>query len=92
MLEVFKLLIGIGVLILGYPIGNFLANYTKEELAGGQIYFKALTFIGLLGGLLGLILGNDALLFTMFFIAIVSSRSVKRVGKKKPKKKVRKKK
>lgn len=82
MLEVFKLLIGIAFLALGIPIGNLLAKVTKEELHLGKKYFMILTWIGLLGGVIGLIIGSDVLLFTMFFIAIVSSRSVK-YGKRK---------
>ena len=78
MLEVFKLLIGIGVLILGVFIGKLIAKFTKEELEGGQPYFKALAIIGLIGGIVGLIIQNDALLFTMFFIAIVTSRNIKK--------------
>ena len=69
------------------PIGNFLAKNTKEELHSGQIYFIILTWLGLIGGLIGLIIGNDVLLFTMFFIAIVASRSVKisKISKRKKK-------
>lgn len=78
MIEILKILIGIAVLILGIPIGNFIAKVTKKEIKSGQIYFIILTWIGLLGGLTGLILGNDVLLFTMFFIAIVTSRSIKK--------------
>jgi len=84
MLEVFKLLIGVCVLILGVFIGKFMASLTKEELKPGRPYFKAITLVALAGGLIGLLIGNDVLLFTMFFIAIVTAQSVK---KKKPKKK-----
>lgn len=76
MLEILKILIGIFVLAFGIPLGNFLARSTKEELHSGRKYFVILTWIGLLGGLVGLILGDDVLMFTMFFIAIVTSRSV----------------
>jgi hypothetical protein len=87
MLEVVKILIGVGVLILGVIIGKFLAKYTKEELEGGQIYFKILTIIGLIGGVVGLLVGNDVLLFSMFFIALVTVQSVKKRKEKKSKKK-----
>lgn len=80
MREAIKLIIGIGVLILGFFIGNFIARLTKDELVSGQIYFKSLVLIGLIGGIIGLIIQNDVLLFSMFFISIVSSRSV--LGKK----------
>ncbi len=87
MLEVWKILIGIGFLVGGVFIGKVLAGFTKEELQEGQPYFKLLVIIGLVGGLIGLIIGNDVLLFTMFFIAIVSVQSVKKPKKKKSKKK-----
>ena len=88
MLEVFKLLIGVCVLILGVFIGKLMASLTKEELNSGRPYFKAITLIALTIGLIGLLIGNDVLLFTMFFIALVTAQSVK---KKKSKKKIGKK-
>jgi len=74
--EVLKLLIGIVILVLGFPIGDLIARLTKEELSSGKNYFKILILIGLIGGLIGLIIKEDVLLFTMFFIAIVTSRSL----------------
>jgi len=82
MLEIVKLIIGIGVLLLGIPIGNILARNTREELRSGQKYYRLVVGVGLIGGLVGLIIRNDVLLFTMFFIAIVSSGSVKNNYKK----------
>ena len=79
MSEITNLIIGILILILGIPIGNFLAKVTKEELKDGQKYFKAIVFLSLIAGIIGLILSNDVLFFSMFFIAIVTSRSL--VGK-----------
>jgi hypothetical protein len=75
--EVLKLLIGSFVLLLGIPIGDLISKLTKEELSSGKIYFKILVLIGLIGGLVGLVMGNDVLLFTMFFISIVTSRSLR---------------
>ncbi len=83
MLEILNLLIGLLVLILGIPIGNFLAKYTKEELKDGKSWFKLIIFIGLVGGVAGLIIGNDAIMFSFLFIAIVTSRSLRRKGKRK---------
>ncbi len=86
MQEVFKLLIGIAVLILGIPIGNVLAKNTQEELRDGRKWFILLILVCLAGGILGLIFNNDVLLFAFFFIAIVSSMSLnhrKKNGKKK---------
>jgi hypothetical protein len=78
--ELYKLLIAIGFLILGIPIGGLLARMTKEELKQGKNYFKYLIVVSLVGAIVFLILGNDALLFGMLFIAIVASRSLN--GKK----------
>ncbi len=73
-----KLIIGIFVLILGFPIGSYLAKITKEELKSGQKWFRILVIICLMGGVLGLIFENDILMFSSFFIAIVTSRSLKK--------------
>ncbi|MFQ5531740.1 MAG: hypothetical protein ACE5ES_03950 [Candidatus Nanoarchaeia archaeon] len=76
--EIIKLFIGIVVLILGWPIGNYLAKVTKDEQKQGQKWFKLITLLGLIGGVVGLIIRNDVILFSFFFIAIVASRSVKK--------------
>jgi len=86
MQELIKLLIGVGVLGLGFPIGLFLARTTKEELKKGQKWFKLIIFVSLFSGFVGLIIGNDSLMFSCFFIAIVVSRSLKN-GKSKKRKK-----
>ena len=70
-------LIGVFVLISGIPLGNFLAKTTKEELKSGQEWFKLIILISLLGGFAGLFLKNDFLMFSLFFIAIVTSRSLR---------------
>ena len=74
--EITKLIIGTIVIFLGIPIGNFLANMTKEELKSGQIWFKIITILSLIIGIIGLIIKNDLVLFSFFFIAIVTSRSL----------------
>ncbi len=78
MQETIKLLIGVFVLFLGIPIGNYLAKITKEELKSGQIWFRRIIILSLIGVIIGLILGNDVLLFTFAFIAIITSRSLKK--------------
>ena len=86
MQEVFKILIGIAVLLLGIPIGDLLARNTKDELKEGKRWFMLIIFISMIGAVLNLIFSNDALLFTFLFIAIVTSRSlVKRKNKIKQK-------
>jgi len=63
-------------LILGIPIGNFLAKITKEELKSGKKWFKLLIFISLIGAFISFFIGNDPLFFGFLFIAIVTSRSL----------------
>ena len=74
--EAIKFVIAIIVLALGIPIGGYLAKQTKEELRHGRIWFKLIIILSLIGALIFLILGNDALLFALLFIAIVTSRSL----------------
>ncbi len=76
--ELLKFAIAILVLFLGIPIGDWLAKITKEELRSGQIWFKILIILSLIGAIIFLFLGNDAVLFTLLFIAIVASRSLRR--------------
>lgn len=78
MQEIMKILIGIGVLVLGIPLGNLLAHFTKEELRPGRNWFKLIVIVSLICGLIGLVLGNDVLMFSFFFIALITSRSLKR--------------
>lgn len=78
MQEVIRLIIGILVLLLGFPLGNYLAKKTKEELKKGKKWFGIIIILSLIGGFIGLILGNDILMFSFFFIAIVTSRSLKK--------------
>ncbi len=80
--EVIKLIFASFFLFLGIPIGNILARLTKEELKDGKKYFIILEIIGLMGGVLGFLFKNDTLMFTMFFIAIVTSRSLVRKKKR----------
>jgi hypothetical protein len=83
MQEIYKLFIGITFLILGIPAGNLLAKVTKEELKQGRKWFKLLIMFSLIGAIVFLILKNDALFFSLLFIAIVTSRSLKWKGQKK---------
>jgi len=71
-----NILIGVIVLALGIPIGNLLARYTKDEKKQGQGWFKSIIILSLIGGVIGLIINNDVLMFSLFFIAIVASRSL----------------
>ncbi|HKZ33781.1 MAG TPA: hypothetical protein VJ142_00890 [Candidatus Nanoarchaeia archaeon] len=78
MIELIKLVIAILVLVFGIPIGNRLAKATKDESGQGQRWFKLIVLLSMVGVLIGLIAGNDVLLFSFAFIAIVTSRSLRR--------------
>ncbi len=77
MQEVVKIIVGIAVLVLGVFVGDFLARITKEELKGGQIWFKIIITVGIVCSVISLIMGNDYLLFSFLFISIVTSRSLR---------------
>jgi hypothetical protein len=81
MQEIIKLIVGCLVLVIGYFIGIILARETKEELKSGQKWFKLIILISLIGGFIGLIIGNDALMFGFFFIAIVTIGSLRKKSK-----------
>ncbi len=70
------ILLGVAVLVLGYPLGKFLAHITKEELAAGQRWFKLIILLSIIGAIVGLILNIDVLFFSFLFFAIVTSRSL----------------
>ncbi len=78
MQEIFQLLIGVGVLILAFPIGDLLAKKTKEELKAGRMWFKILVYVSLFGGVAGMLLRDDVLMFSFFFISLVTSRSLRK--------------
>ena len=78
MQETLKLLIGAGILVLGIPIGDLLARKTREELRSGRKWFALIVILSLLGGLVGLIFRNDVIMFSFFFMAIVTSRSLRK--------------
>ncbi|MBS3094747.1 hypothetical protein J4474_03710 [Candidatus Pacearchaeota archaeon] len=75
--QLIQFLLIIFVLILGIPLGNLLAKYTKEELKQGKKWFILIILFCFVGVILSLILKNDYLLFSLLFIAIVTSRSLK---------------
>jgi len=73
-----KYLIGILVLLIGIPIGHYLAKITKDEMKAGQRWFKLLIIISLISAVISAVLKNDVLFFSFLFIAIVTSRSLKK--------------
>ena len=71
-------IIGLVVLVLCFPLGIYLARITKEELDFGQRWFRLIVALSFIVAILGLILGNDVLLFTFLSIAIITSGSLRR--------------
>jgi len=78
MQEFIKIMLSVLILLTGFFIGNYLAKLTKEELKYGQIWFKRIIIISLVGSAISLILKNDSLLFSFLFISVVTSRSLKK--------------
>ncbi len=78
MLEIIKILIGIAVLLIGIPLGSWLAHLTKDELKSGQKWFRLIIILAGIGAVVGLVLKNDVLLFSFLFIVVVTSRSLRR--------------
>ena len=75
--DILKIAIGIAVLLLGIPIGSYLAQKTKEELKAGQKWFKLIIIISIICSIVSLITRNYFLFFSFLFIAIVTSRSLR---------------
>ncbi len=78
MIEVISHIIGILMLVLGFFIGNYLAGVTKEELKSGKRWFKLIIVLSLIGAVAGIFLRNDSYLYSFLFIAVVTSRSLKK--------------
>lgn len=75
--DILKIAIGIAFLLLGIPLGSFLAKKTKEELKQGSKWFRLIIIISLACSVPALIIGNDFLFFSFLFIALVTSRSLR---------------
>lgn len=78
MQEFIKILIGCVFLVLGVLLGNWLASSTKSELKKNQKWFKIIIVLCLVLGFIGLWINNDVVIFSFFFIAIVTSRSLRK--------------
>ena len=76
MLQSFEFVIGILVLVLGFPLGNYLARLTKDERNVGQRWFRFIILASFVGAVLSIVFKNDPLLFSFLFIIIVTSRSL----------------
>jgi uncharacterized membrane protein YwaF len=82
MKEVYSILLSIGILVLGIPIGKLLAKMTKEELSSGKKWFMILIMVSFVGAIISLIIKNDPLMFTFLFMIVVTSQSIKIKRKK----------
>ena len=71
-----QFIIGLLILLLGFPIGDWLAKYAKEELKSGQKWFRIILVISGLGAIISLILRQDILMFSFLFIFVITSRSL----------------
>ena len=76
--QILKMAIGIAFLLLGIPLGSYLAEKTKEELKQGRKWFKLIIVVSLVSSIVALIIQNDFLFFSFLFIALVTSRSLRK--------------
>ncbi len=90
MQNIFRVLIGVGILILGFPIGILLKKFTKDELKQGQPWFKLIIILSFVGAVISLIFGNDGFFFSCLFFAAVASMSLKSFGSGTAKNKLKK--
>ena len=70
------LLVGILILLLGFPIGHYLARFTSEELKAGQKWFRLIISVSLICSVISLAIRNDVLLFSFLFLVIVTGKSL----------------
>lgn len=77
MINNYGFFLGIIVLILGIPIGKFLAKISEEELESGKKWFKILILLSFIGAIISLVVKNDVLLFSFLFIVIVTNQGLK---------------
>lgn len=75
--ELLKLTIGTFVLIMGIPIGKFLSRVTSEEMEMGRPWFKLIVGVSFISGIVCLFLREDFLMFSFFFMTIVTTQSLK---------------
>lgn len=71
-------------ILLGYPVGRFIASQTKEELKEGKIYFQAIMlvcFVMLIASLL-MVKGDNLILslssFAFIFLIAFASLTYKK--------------
>jgi len=77
MQEIYRFLVGVFTLFLGFIIGDIIKKQTADEQKIGKKWFRLIVIISIVASFLGLFLGYDWILFTFAFFAIVTSRSLK---------------
>lgn len=75
--DIYRILIGIFVLALGFVIGDIMKKQTMDEQKIGRKWFFLIVIISLIASFMGLFLGYDWMLFMFAFVAIVTSRSLR---------------
>ena len=69
-----KSLIGILALAIAFPLGNFLAKITKEELKNGKRWFKLIIILSSIGLVIGIIVKKIEIVFWFLFIVIIAKK------------------
>lgn len=69
-------------LFLAFPVGNYLARKTKEELKSGKKYIALVFYLSILLSIISLFFRKDYLTFSFLFILIISYQSLRKINKK----------
>jgi len=71
-----QLILLVVTVLLGYPIGRFIASNTKEELKAGKIWFKLIMWACIFGMIISIIMFKKddllSLLMSFAFIYIIA--------------------
>jgi len=86
-MNTFQIILLVVTVLLGYPVGRFIAANTKEELKAGKIWFKLIILICLIGIFASLIFikGDNliSLIASFIFIILMIYASLKYKGRRK---------
>ncbi len=80
--EIYKILLGVAIIALGFPMGLILARLTKEELKSGRFWFNLLVIVSGIGAVVSLVFWIDYMFFSFLFFMAVTSMSLRRYSVK----------
>ena len=75
---IIRYLLGVVILIIAFPLGNYLAKITKEELKEGRKWFRLIIILNTVGIVIGIAMIKIELIFWFGFVMIITWRSMKK--------------